>query len=321
MMTSAPALPAVPTAATGTTATTVPAVPAPTDPALAGAFSDELAQRLLDESGSDDDYALTPEALALLLLTRVDAPPAPPALPASAASASPLGALPGKVPLHGAGVVPDALDAESSLDGMLQELRAPGADSRGVAGGSIQLAGPAGSTSAHSAATTALDSLASLVATSGPAMEARAVAQHSTPRHDLPLQAPVGTHAWGDELGSRIALIATDGRQLASVRLTPEHLGPLDIRIAVRGDEVSVSFGASHPDTRAALEQALPRLRELFASQGLQLTQADVSGREPRDAQPPVAHHALRGLTRDVAQEDEGTTPTRMRLGLLDLYA
>lgn len=320
-MTNAPVLPAVPTAASGATAAPPLAAAAPTSPALAGAFSDELAQLLRDESGSDDDEVLAPEALALLLSTMIDAPAAPP-VSASASSAGVLpGVLPGRVPLAGAVLVPTALDAEASLDGMLQELRAPAADSHSVADGPIQLAGLTGSANARSATAASIDSLASLVAANGPAMDARAAAQHSAPRHDMPLQASVGTHAWGDELASRIALIATDGRQSASVRLTPEHLGPLDIRIAVRGDEASVSFGASHPDTRAALEQALPRLRELLASQGLQLTQADVSGRDPRDAQLPAAHHALRGLTRDVAQEGEGATPVRMRIGLLDLYA
>ena len=45
------------------------------------------------------------------------------------------------------------------------------------------------------------------------------------------------------------------GEQVASLRLTPENLGPLDVRIAVREGETTVWFGASHPETRAALEQ------------------------------------------------------------------
>jgi flagellar hook-length control protein FliK len=315
MMANPPALPPAPTAATGATTSTALAASAPTDAALAGVFSDELAQLLDDESGSHDEELSTPAALALLLSALIDAPTA------TAGSASPVGVRPGHAPQHVAQPMPAALDSEASLDGMLQELRAPPAAAGGVSDGPIMLPGLTGSMSAQAAATPALDGLASLVAGSGQATDARAVAQHSALRQDLPLQTPVGTQAWGDELATRIALLASDGRQLASVRLTPEHLGPLDIRIAVRGDEASVSFSASHPDTRAALEQALPRLRELFASQGLQLTHADVSGRDPHDAQFPAAHHALRGLTRDVAQEGEGATAVRMRLGLLDLYA
>jgi hypothetical protein len=41
-----------------------------------------------------------------------------------------------------------------------------------------------------------------------------------------------------------------------------------------------VHFSAHHAQTREALEGAIPRLRELFADQGLSLTQANVdSGR------------------------------------------
>ena len=61
-------------------------------------------------------------------------------------------------------------------------------------------------------------------------------------------------------------------KRTTSLRLWPEHLGPLEVRITMNDDQASVWFGAAHADTRAAIENALPRLRELFASQGLSLT-------------------------------------------------
>lgn len=140
-------------------------------------------------------------------------------------------------------------------------------------------------------------------------------------RHTAPLSSQVGTPGWSDELSARLVWLAKDGVQAASLRLSPAHLGPLEVHIAVRGDEAVVSFGASHADTRAALEQALPRLREMFASQGLQLTHADVSGRDPRGGETQASHHALRGLSRGDAPEGEAVTPARVRVGLLDLYA
>lgn len=140
-------------------------------------------------------------------------------------------------------------------------------------------------------------------------------------RHTAPLSSQVGTPGWSDELSARLVWLAKDGVQAASLRLSPAHLGPLEVHIAVRGDEAVVSFGASHADTRAALEQALPRLREMFASQGLQLTHADVSGRDPRGGETEASHHALRGLSRGDAPEGEAATPARVRVGLLDLYA
>ena len=96
------------------------------------------------------------------------------------------------------------------------------------------------------------------------------------------LRAPVGTHAWTQQLGDELAWMAQQGRDAASLKLSPEHLGPLEVRISMREGEASVWFGAANADTRSALEQALPRLRELFASQGLALADAGVFREAPR---------------------------------------
>ncbi len=53
-------------------------------------------------------------------------------------------------------------------------------------------------------------------------------------------------------------------------------------------------FGASNPETRNALEQSLPRLREMFAAQGLTLGNANVS----RDT-PPATSHKPAPFSRD----------------------
>lgn len=96
------------------------------------------------------------------------------------------------------------------------------------------------------------------------------------------LRAPVGTHAWTQQLGDELAWMAQQGRDSASLKLSPEHLGPLEVRISMREGEASVWFGAANAETRSALEQALPRLRELFASQGLALADAGVFREAPR---------------------------------------
>jgi len=141
---------------------------------------------------------------------------------------------------------------------------------------------------------------------------------------DVPrgLHNPVGSSAWADELGTRLALMADRGQHTASLRLSPEHLGPLEVRISVRDDQASVWFGASHADTRAALEQALPRLRELFASQGLSLADAGVFREPPRD-QPRFSNAAASSSSTDAASDQAGTIDQvrAVRLGLVDAYA
>jgi len=136
------------------------------------------------------------------------------------------------------------------------------------------------------------------------------------------MHAPVGTNGWSDELGVRLTLMAHTGIGSASLRLTPESLGPLEVRIAVRDSTASVWFGAQHPDTRVALEQALPRLRELFAAQGLNLTDAGVSREPPGETQRnPRGTTAAAGSTPALVTGGSLSAEVRAPSGLIDTYA
>ena len=140
---------------------------------------------------------------------------------------------------------------------------------------------------------------------------------HSAVTHTV--HSPVGSAAWADEVGTRVVMMTESGNHTASLKLSPEHLGPLEINITVRDDKASVWFGAAHADTRAAIETALPRLREMFESQGLSLADAGVF-REPPREQAAVNDNTTSG-ERDDAVEEAATVSSRARLGLVDAYA
>jgi flagellar hook-length control protein FliK len=148
-----------------------------------------------------------------------------------------------------------------------------------------------------------------------------AVSKHS-PHHDAisrPVQAPVGSSQWADEIGTRLTMMTEQGKHAASLRMSPEHLGPLEIRIAIRDDQASVWFGAAHADTRAAIEHALPRLRELFESQGMSLADAGVYREAPRE-QPGTAR-GFNGGERSGTSEESSGHAVRVSVGLVDAYA
>jgi flagellar hook-length control protein FliK len=140
---------------------------------------------------------------------------------------------------------------------------------------------------------------------------------HSAATHTV--HSPVGSSAWADEVGTRVVMMTESGNHTASLKLSPEHLGPLEINITVRDDKASVWFGAAHADTRAAIETALPRLREMFESQGLSLADAGVF-REPPREQPAVKNDSMSAGQGDAAEEVTSVS-TRARLGLVDAYA
>ncbi|HHQ13406.1 MAG TPA: hypothetical protein ENK16_00105, partial [Chromatiales bacterium] len=98
------------------------------------------------------------------------------------------------------------------------------------------------------------------------------------PAGQRPLQPLGNTDAFARGLSEQISVMNNDGVQAARIKLHPEHLGPLEIRVQIKDDTAQVWFHAQHGQTRDALEQAMPRLRELFTDQGMQLLQSDVSG-------------------------------------------
>jgi flagellar hook-length control protein FliK len=91
-----------------------------------------------------------------------------------------------------------------------------------------------------------------------------------------PLQPMANAATWAQNLGDRVLLLADQGTQQATLHLQPEHLGPLQIHIQLDDGTAQVSFSVHHPDTRAAVTDALPKLREMFNEQGLTLLQANV---------------------------------------------
>ena len=138
--------------------------------------------------------------------------------------------------------------------------------------------------------------------------------------HARPVHTPVGTQGWSEEIGSRLTMMVEQGKHTASLRLSPEHLGPLEIQISMHDDQASVYFGAAHADTRAALENALPKLREMFASQGLSLTDAGVH-REPPRQQPNSSAPASSSGNFAADSGEQSVSAVQVKLGLLDAYA
>lgn len=140
----------------------------------------------------------------------------------------------------------------------------------------------------------------------------------------MALASPVGTSAWTDELGTKLTWMAHQGIESASLQLSPEHLGPLQVSISVHDGQASVWFGAAQPDTRTALQQSLPQLRQLFASQGLTLADTGVSREPPRgQSQQSSARSAapVSGVA-GVSLESADARATMVGgLGLLDTYA
>lgn len=130
---------------------------------------------------------------------------------------------------------------------------------------------------------------------------------------------PVHDARWADALANRLVMMAREGESVASLRLVPQDLGPLDIQITVRDDQATVHFGAAHQETRAALEASMPRLRELLQAQGLQLGNASVSHQSAggQNSDRGTGNGGVAG----VEETEAAATARAVSTALLDTYA
>jgi flagellar hook-length control protein FliK len=151
----------------------------------------------------------------------------------------------------------------------------------------------------------------------------------SDPSAASALRQPVGTDAWQDELSAQLAVMAEQGeRSEAVMKLAPEGLGELEIRVEVQGVEASLQFGAANAEARQALELAQSRLRELMAGQGLKVSDFNVfsslHGNPQTGGNNRGDHRSGQGAAVPSAEavgELRAVVAPRRSAGVLDLYA
>ena len=110
------------------------------------------------------------------------------------------------------------------------------------------------------------------------------------------INTPVTHDAWGDEFNQKITWMASQHEQSAELHLNPPHLGPLDVVLKVNGDQATAMFTSPHAAVRDAVEQALPRLREMLADNGIMLGNAMVSDQSSREQQAGLADKQQKGV-------------------------
>lgn len=93
----------------------------------------------------------------------------------------------------------------------------------------------------------------------------------------LPPLQPLGeSGAFAGGLADRLLTLGGPGAHSARLKLHPEHLGELDVEITMKDGSAQVWFGTTTSQAREAIEGSLPRLRELFAEQGIELTRTQI---------------------------------------------
>lgn len=158
-------------------------------------------------------------------------------------------------------------------------------------------------------------------------------ASAARPPHDAPLAIASPLHersAWTQDFGDRIVWMAKQDQQSADIRITPANLGPVQISLNIEDGKANAVFASPHAEVRQAIEEALPRLREMLNTAGISLGQANVGSQMPQQQFENTAAFAAAPRSTGenaILSRDEGSsvqtvaTPLNRGRGLVDLFA
>lgn len=141
---------------------------------------------------------------------------------------------------------------------------------------------------------------------------------------------PLGNHGWADEFSQKISWISTQQNQVAELHLNPPNLGPLDVVLKISDNQATVLFTSPHAAVREAVENALPKLREILADNGIMLGNTTVSDQSPRDRSSDGFMNQGSGTAAqlevsDTMSEPAGllpaVVPARRHNGMVDTFA
>jgi flagellar hook-length control protein FliK len=137
---------------------------------------------------------------------------------------------------------------------------------------------------------------------------------------DIPFQSP----SWNQTVTDKVMWMSSKGLKEATIQLEPPELGHLTIKVVVAQEQAKVSFIVQHASVREALDSHALRLRDMFAEEGIQLDDVDVSDQSESQQQNAdeseqfvdTKHHSQS----DSLESDAVNTIVSTHYNLIDSY-
>ncbi|TVP88920.1 MAG: hypothetical protein EA348_09540 [Pseudomonadaceae bacterium] len=123
------------------------------------------------------------------------------------------------------------------------------------------------------------------------------------------LGVPFGQPGWSEAVVDKVMWMSSRNLSSVEIRLTPAEMGPLEITLQNRGQELQVQFVSQNPSVREALESQVVRLREMVGQQGLELVDVSVGDNGASQQQEQAERQAARLAAQaagDIVAEDRG---------------
>ena len=123
-----------------------------------------------------------------------------------------------------------------------------------------------------------------------------------------------------EDIGDAVRWMADQKIGHAHIKVTPNDLGTVEIRLRLDGDRVHADFSSAQAEVRQALENSLPRLRDMLGQHGFQLAHADVGQQHTPPSQGAAPPHGESPADTEALTETPRTVRMTAR-GLVDAYA
>jgi len=132
----------------------------------------------------------------------------------------------------------------------------------------------------------------------------------------MTMTSSLGEPGWDGEFLGRINILVKGGIQEAKIQLSPPEMGRLEIKVSTEGDSAKIMFAVDSVAAREAIEQAMPRLRELLEQGGLQLSHSEVADYSQSQKEQSQIDEGLVGDNLASEPEEEGEGVETWQLGV-----
>ena len=132
------------------------------------------------------------------------------------------------------------------------------------------------------------------------------------------INSALGSAAWSQDFNQQVAMFVQQDIKQAHIQLNPQHLGPMEIRISIGAEQqFNVSFNTQHSIVKDALDGAIPKLREMFEQQGLNLGDVNVSQQSHQQKHPNERFH----YSENNEEQQQVISLKTLKQGIVDIYA
>ena len=127
-------------------------------------------------------------------------------------------------------------------------------------------------------------------------------------------------------LQERVSALLNINNKEAEIRLDPPEMGSMQIRIRSDAEQAQINFVVQNQQAKEALEQSMPRLREMLAQQCIELGESSIQQGNPEQQQEQSGQGQLAGNQQAEEQQPEVTaqsaeTSRQQSSSSIDYYA